>query len=97
MPVPLEAWNRTTVPITLVDVDGRRLDVPACGHAGPLAMQMLKVEIRTGAGYVNAFGTDGSNPQYLVVVAAEGGSELSDIRPQALPPCEGVPRAQPAG
>ena len=97
IPVPLEAWNRTTVPILLVDPDGRRLEVPACGHAGPFEMRLLKVEIRTEAGYVNAVGTDGFDPQYLVVVAAEGGSELSDIRPNQMPPCDGIPRVQPAG
>jgi hypothetical protein len=58
-------------------------------------MRLLKVEIRTAAGYVSAFGTDGFDPQYLVIVAEPGSSELSDIRPVELPPCAGVPEAQP--
>ena len=97
VPVPLEAWNRTTVPILLVDQDGRRLAVPACGHAGPLAMSLLRVDIQTARGFVSGFGTDAAAPQFLVVVAAPGGSELSEIRPQELPGCRGEPVAQPSG
>ena len=92
---PIEAWNTTTVPIFLIDRDGRRLDVPACGHAEATELRMDRVEVRTEAGYIYGFGTqpDGAR-QYLVFVAADGASELTTIPPVAIPPCQGRPTVQ---
>lgn len=92
---PIEVWNTTTVPIFLVDQDGRRIDVPACGHAEPEELRLDAVEVRTEAGYIYGFGTqpDGAH-QYLVFVAADGASDLTTIPPVAIPPCQGRPNVQ---
>jgi hypothetical protein len=92
---PLEIWNTTTEPIFLVDKDGRRIDVPACGHAEPEELRLDFVEVRTEAGYIYGFGTqpDGAR-QYLVFVAADGASDLTTIPPIAIPACRGRPNVQ---
>jgi hypothetical protein len=92
---PVEVWNTTTVPIFLVDKDGQRIDVPACGHAAPKALRVDMVEVRTEAGYIYGFGTqpDGAR-QYLIFVAVDGASELTTIPPIAIPPCRGRPNVQ---
>lgn len=51
----LEVWNRTLDPVFLLDQEGRRLDVPAWGHAVAAQFLMNRVEIRTEQGFY--FGT----------------------------------------
>jgi hypothetical protein len=93
--VPLEVWNTTHEPIFLIDEAGRRIDVPACGHADAQLMDVSLVKVRTEVGYVYGFGTRGPEKQFLVFVAADGESDLTTIPPVAIPPCQGVPNAQP--
>jgi hypothetical protein len=89
--VPLEVWNRTLEPIFVSDDDGRQIDVPACGHAGPKLLRMDVVMVhgkadRNGLGFHAS--ADGA-PQYLVFAVAPAGLDLTTIRPIDLPPCEG--------
>ena len=93
--VPLEVWNRTLDPMFLVDGEGRRIDVPGCGHADAQSMDVEHVWVHTDVGYVYGFGTHGSASQYLVLVAADGESDLTTSPPLSVPPCQGHPNAQP--
>lgn len=98
--VAFEVWNRTQEDAFLIDRAGRRLDVPACGHAAIEAFEVNKVEVRTDRGYVSAFVSAGggafrARAQYLVFVAADGESFPATDRPIELPPCRGRPNAQP--
>jgi hypothetical protein len=92
---PIEVWNTTTEPIFLIDDDGRRIDVPACGHAESRELRLDRVQVRTAAGYIYAFGTQPAGAsQYLVFVAADGESDLTTVPPVAIPPCRGRPNVQ---
>jgi hypothetical protein len=93
---PIEIWNRTNVPIFLIDEAGTRIDVPACDHTEPVPLDLDHVQVRTEEGYIYGFGTrpNGAH-QYLVFVALSGESELTTILPVEIPPCEGEPNVQP--
>ena len=93
--VPLEVWNRTLDPVFLVDETGRRIDVPACGHAEAQSIDVDHVMVHTEVGYVYGFGTRGPSSQYLVLVALDGESELTTSPPLSIPACQGHPNAQP--
>jgi hypothetical protein len=97
--VRLEVWNRTLDPIFLVDQDGRRLDVPACGHAIAAQFHVNKVEVRTELGFYFGSGTTGAGDpghgQKMVVTASPGDSTPPGGDPAVLPPCEGHPEVQP--
>ncbi len=97
--VQLEVWNRTLDPIFLLDQDGRRLDVPACGHAIATQFHVNKVEIRTEQGFYFGSGTTGAGDpghgQKMVVTATPGDSTPPGGDPAVLPPCEGHPEVQP--
>lgn len=96
--VPLEVWNRTLDPVFLLDEDGRRLDVPACGHAVAPEFLLNEVEIRTEEGFYFGTGTTGAGDtgrgQRLVITATPGDSRAAQD-PLDLPPCEGHPKVQP--
>lgn len=96
--VQLEVWNRTLDPIFLVDQDGRRLDVPACGYALATQFHVNKVEVRTEQGFYFGSGTTGAGDpgrgQSMVVTATPGDSTQPGGDPTVLPPCEGHPEVQ---
>lgn len=96
--VQLEVWNRTLDPIFLVDQDGRRLDVPACGHAIAAQFHVNKIEVRTEQGFYFGSGTTGAGDpgrgQSMVVTATPGDSTQPGGDPAVLPPCEGHPEVQ---
>ena len=96
--VQLEVWNRTLDPVFLLDLDGRRLDVPACGHAVAAQFLMNEVEIRTEDGFYFGTGTSGvgdsGRGQRMVITAAPGDSLAAANDQLVLPPCEGHPEIQ---
>lgn len=97
--VQLEVWNRTLDPIFLVDQDGQRLDVPACGHAIATHFHVNQVEVRTEHGFYFGSGTSGAGDTgrgQTMVITATPGDPMPDGRdPAVLPPCEGHPEVQP--
>jgi hypothetical protein len=94
--VQLEVWNRTLDDVFLLDPSGRLINVPACGHAAPAALDVSLVELRTDGGRISTFANSGSpSPQYLIVVFAQGESFPTNQRPVALPPCFGHPIVVP--
>lgn len=90
--VELQAWNRTLDPIFLIDAEGRRLDVPACGHAIAPRFTVNRVEVRTEAGFYFGTGTTGvgdpGRPQQMIITDTPGDSRDA-LDPTDLPPCEG--------
>jgi len=96
--VQLEVWNRTLDPIFLLDQNGQRLDVPACGHAIAAQFQVNQVEVRTEEGFYFGSGTSGAGdagrPQSMVITSTPGDAREA-VDPAALPPCEGHPEVQP--
>ena len=90
----LEVWNRTTEPLFLVDREGRRLDVPACGHAVAEQFEFHEVRVRHEDGYVLGFGGGSGTTQYLVLVARSMAMSREEFPPAALPPCAGRPEVQ---
>lgn len=97
--VQLEVWNRTLDPIFLVDQDGERLDVPACGHAIATQFHVNEVEVRTEQGFYFGSGTTGAGDpgrgQRMVITATPGDATQPGQDPAVLPPCEGHPEVQP--
>ena len=95
----LEVFNRFEEAVFLVSADGERLDVPPCGRATNRAFRVDRVEVRTAAGYIYAFGYGGpeANGQHLFLVqhAGEVGG-VPSIGPASasLPPCRGHPPVQ---
>jgi hypothetical protein len=96
--VELQVWNRTLDPIFLINQQGQRLDVPACGHAIAERFQVNRVEVRTEQGFYFGSGTTGAGdagrPQSMVITSKPGDSRDA-VDPAALPPCEGHPEVQP--
>jgi len=92
-----EVWNRTLDPIYLVDQDGRRLDVPACGYAVAPLFRVNEYAVWSDAGryFRNTVGGPG-NPaaERLIVLSPRIEPSVhvpsSGLIPQ-LPPCEGHP------
>lgn len=94
--VSLEVLNRTRLDVFLVDEGGRRIDVPACGRIRSDRLSMGgMVQVRAEAGYIFAFGTDDSTETTTFVVVLSGESEMNNVPPVAVPPCEGQPQVQP--
>lgn len=97
--VQLEVWNRTLDPIFLVDQDGRRLDVPACGHAIATQFHVNEIEVRTERGFYFGSGTSGAGDQgrgqRMVITATPGDATRPGQDPSVLPPCVGHPEVQP--
>lgn len=89
-----EVWNATTEPLFLIDREGRRLDVPACGHAVADQLEVHGIEVRTEAGYVMGFGSGDSETQYVILVARSSDIFHSQVPPVAIPPCQGRPEVQ---
>jgi hypothetical protein len=99
--VQVEVWNRTLDPIFLVDQDGKRLDVPACGHAVAPVFHVNEWEVRTEQGRItkNSEGGQGGHPpneRYFIVgrrlepvVTLPASGPLPD-----LPPCVGHPTVE---
>jgi hypothetical protein len=96
--VQLQVWNRTLDPIFVVDQNGKRLDVPACGHAIGDQFQVNQLEVRTERGFYFGSGTSGAGdanrPQVMVITSTPGDSRAA-VDPATLPPCEGHPEVQP--
>jgi hypothetical protein len=86
----MEVWNRTLDDAFLIDPDGRLINVPACGHAGPAPLRVDNAELRIDAGQIASFGNPGAGArQYLVIVSTGGDVISSNERPVALPICVG--------
>jgi hypothetical protein len=95
----LEVLNRFEEPIFLVSAEGERLDVPACGRATNPDFRVDRVEVRTEAGYIYAFGyggaeADGQHLFLILWVGEEGGFPTIGQAPALLPPCGGHPPVQ---
>lgn len=95
----LEVFNRFEEAIFLVSADGERLDVPPCGRATNPDFRVDRVEVRTAAGYIYAFGYGGpeGDGQHLVLVehlGEVGGVPTIGPAPASLPPCRGHPPVQ---
>ena len=96
--VELRVWNRTLDPIFLVDQDGQRLDVPACGHAIVNRFHVNQVEVRTERGFYFGSGTTGAGDPgrgQTMIITATPGDTRDGQDPANLPPCEGHPEVQP--
>ena len=97
----LEVFNRTEADIFLVAADGERLDVPACGRALDETFRVEAVRVRSQVGYIRGFGA--GDPAFagrrltLVEVASAADSGIPSVGapPEPLPPCVGLPEAQP--
>lgn len=87
--VRVEVWNQTLDPVFLVDSDGRRLDVPACGHVVAEQLNMREVRVRTEAGYIMGFGGAEGPTHYIVMVADTAAISREDFPPTGIPPCQG--------
>ena len=101
--VPLTVWNRTVAPLFLVDADGRRVEVPACGTASAAAFDLDRVELRHERGYIRTFGLGVSGERavhhYFVITSRPDLEPFErfnpgPVRPTELPRCEGVPMIQ---
>jgi len=99
--VELEVFNRTEGDIFLVAADGERLDVPACGRALDETFRIDAVRMHSQLGYIRGFGVGdeafAGRPLFLVELAsaAESGIPTVGAPPEPLPPCVGLPEAQP--
>jgi hypothetical protein len=90
----VEVWNTTTEPLFLLDREGRRLDVPACGHAAADPFEQHMIEVRHEDGYVMGFGSGGGATQYVILLARSMDIQHTEIPPVAIPPCRGTPEVQ---
>jgi hypothetical protein len=90
----VEVWNTTTEPLFLLDREGRRLDIPACGHAAADPLEQHMIEVRHETGYVMGFGSGGSETQFIILFSVSSDIYHSQIPPVAIPPCRGVPEIQ---
>jgi hypothetical protein len=93
----LEVWNRTTMDLFLVDRQGMRVELPACGRASTNELDASgSVEVRADGGYVFAFGTgvDGTEITTFLVVLADEPSMNGAPPVEPLPACEGEPNVQ---
>jgi hypothetical protein len=93
----LELWNRTTTDLFLVDRNGVRVDLPACGRASTNALDLSQmVEVRAEDGYVSAFGTGDLDEMTTYMVVMDGEPSMNVTPPiPPLPPCQGEPQVQP--
>lgn len=86
--VRLEVWNRTLDDATLTDRNGKRLEVPACGHAIAETFRVDLVRVHTTVGYVFGFASGGEGRrQYLVLVPGQAESFPSATQPTTFRPC----------
>ncbi len=90
----VEVWNTTTEPLFLLDREGRRLDVPACGHAAADPREPHMIAVRHEDGYVMGFGSGGGETQFIILFARSRDIYHSETPPVAIPPCEGTPEVQ---
>ena len=93
----LEVWNRTTMDLFLVDRQGMRVELPACGRASTNELDSSgSVEVRADGGYVFVFGTgvDGTEITTFLVVLADEPSMNGSPPIEPLPACEGEPDVQ---
>lgn len=93
----LEVWNRTTMDLFLVDRQGMRVELPACGRASTNELDSSgSVEVRADGGYVFVFGTgvDGTEITTFLVVLADEPSMNGSPPLEPLPACEGEPDVQ---
>jgi hypothetical protein len=95
--VQVEVWNRTLDPIYVLDQDGRRLDVPACGQASAPIFRVNEYAVWSEAGryFRSSVGGQGSHtPERFVVLSPRMEPSVpvaaSDPLPE-LPLCEGHP------
>ena len=98
--IQVEVWNRTLDPIWLIDQDGRRLDVPACGHAFAPTFRINEYGVWFEQGRYLAGGVGGQgvppnerifvlSPRQEAVVFVPASGPLPE-----LPPCEGHPTVE---
>jgi hypothetical protein len=91
----LSVWNWTTLPLFIVDQEGRRVELPPCEKIG-IDDYGREFEVRAADGYVMAIGLD--VPQEGVTTFVVIGSRDSYVNnaPPAEPmaPCEGTPQVQ---
>lgn len=95
--VQVEVWNRTLDPIYVLDQDGKRLDVPACGHAVAPIFRVNEYAVWSDAGryFRSSVGGQGPNTAERFIVLSPRMEPsvhvaASDPLPK-LPPCEGHP------
>ena len=95
----LEVFNRTQIDIFLIDADGKRLDVPACGSARDRFFRIDNVRVRTESGYIRGFGggdhvLEGQRV-FVIEVPTTWDSTVPTLgSPDRLPPCDGLPQVQ---
>jgi hypothetical protein len=93
--VQVEVWNRTLDPIWLIDQDGERLDVPACGNAFAPRFRVNLYAIWFDKGrYVQRQEGGGARPpNERIAVLSPRMSPILDLPASGplpeLPPCEG--------
>jgi hypothetical protein len=98
--VQVEAWNRTLDPIFLLDQEGRRLDVPACGHAFAPTFRINEYGVWFEQGrYVGgAVGGQGGPPNERIFVLSSRQEPVVFVPPSGplpeLTPCEGHPTVE---
>jgi hypothetical protein len=98
----VEVWNRTLSRIWLIDQDGKRLDVAACGYAITPAFRVNRYDVWSDAGHYFRTETGGPGPyrnERLIVLSPSKGMSLGlaplDTFP-AMPRCEGHPTLEGA-
>ena len=98
--VQVEVWNRTLDPIYLLDQEGRRLDVPACGHAFAPTFRINEYEVWFEQGRYSrgSVGGQGQPPEYRFLVLSPRQEPVVLVASTAplpeLPPCEGHPSVE---
>src|SRR5690349_16287227 len=98
----VEVWNRTLDPIYLLDQDGKRLDVPACGNAVAPVFHVNDYAIWFEQGRYLGMSTGGSggppNERLIVMSARDDPIVYAPAfgPPPALPKCEGHPTVENA-
>lgn len=96
----VEVWNRTLDHIYLLDQDGKRLDVPACGNAAAAGFRVNEWAIWTEQGRYIARqeGGQGGPPNERIFVLSPRDSPIMDVPASGplpeLPPCEGHPTVE---
>jgi hypothetical protein len=92
---PVEVWNRTLDPIYLLDQDGRRLDVAACGHATVARFRVNHYQVLTEGGlwFSGQVGGTGAPGRERWVIVTGPFDNLRSVEPldaePSLPPCLG--------
>src|SRR5207249_2331923 len=100
--VRLEVWNRTLDPVAVVDLQGKRVDVPACGFAIADVFRVNAFTVSTAAGVYQQLGEGGvvTEPRERRLLVTSVLTErsryfsASDPMPK-LPTCVGHPSQAP--